>query len=90
MLYLIATPIGNLKEITSIEEVFKDGVDYMSIIEPKLKANYTKYLYVNEEEVNRLFNGAIYTLTFDGIKVKLTNDSERTLYYSVQKYQKSL
>ena len=72
----------NLKELTSLDEVFKDGVDYMSIIQTKLKNELTRYSYVSEEELNNLLNGANYTLYFSGIKVKLSNGREETIYYS--------
>ena len=72
----------SLKELTSLDEVFRDGVDYMSMIQSKLKNKITRYSYVSEEELNNLINEATYTLGFGGIIAKLPNEREYTIYYS--------
>ncbi len=72
----------SLIEVTSLDEVFKDGVDYMNLIQSKLKNKITRYSYVGEEEINNLLNGAKYTLYFGGIKAQLSDNREYTIYYS--------
>ena len=72
----------NLKELTSLDEVFKDGVDYMSIIKTKLKNKLTKYSYVSEDELNSLIKEAEYTFCFGGINAKLRNGRTYKIHYS--------
>lgn len=77
--------LRNLEEITSIGEIFKDNIDYMSLINEKLKLEIRnrKNYNISEEELNKLVEEAIYSLSSYGIVAKIPGfDYNLTIYYS--------
>lgn len=70
-----------LKEITSLDEIFKSGVDYMSILKNNTKSEIReREPYINEDELNRLVDGTKYKITLHGIKSQVP---ERDYYISI-------
>lgn len=74
----------NLKELTSIGEVFKDGIDYMNIINNNLKSRLRKKGYVlSDADLDKVIEGSKYTLDLDGIVVKIPKEEYNlTIYFS--------
>ena len=70
-----------LKEITSLNEIFKSGVDYMSILKNMTKSEIIRREpYINEDELNRLVDESEYKITLYGIEPKVP---ERDYYISI-------
>ena len=77
--------LRNLKEITSIKEIFKDNVNYLDAIREKLKTRIRdrKGYFVPEAEVNELINNSTFSLTAFGIDAKVPGiDYEITINFS--------
>lgn len=77
--------VRNLKEITSIGEVFENDVDYMSIIETNLKQEIRKRKNydITEEELSNLVKNSDYNLSLDGIEAMVPGfDYIITIWYS--------
>lgn len=75
----------NLKEISSIDEVFKNDVDYMSVIKTNLKQEIMQRKNYNliEEEVNELVEKSKYNLSLDGIEATVPGfDYKMTIFFS--------
>lgn len=75
--------LRNLKEITSVEQIFKNGVDYISILNEILKTKIrqrNEYSYISEEELNRFVENSKYSI--DSISSITANilEHENTYY----------
>ncbi len=78
-----AYDIRDLKEITDVGKIFKDGVNYTQIIEDKVKAHIVEWsgLNVSEEEINEYLKDVEYRIREDEIFCVIPRITDKNANY---------
>lgn len=80
-----------LKEIVSVGEIFKPGIDYMNIIKDKMKAEIRfRKPELYENELTRMVDTADYKLEYNGIKADVPGYDSKFFVVYFYEFDKEL